>query len=83
MMQKAGLQQTIAQTTKMTPAQIQVIRMIELPSIELSQRINEELQENPALEEGRDEAAVNEYNDNYDEFDDNYMPDDGYEDGPE
>ena len=80
-MQKAGLQQTIAQTTKMTPAQIQVIRMIELPSIELSQRINEELQENPALEEGRDEAAVNEYNDNYDEFDDNYMPDDGYEDG--
>ena len=80
-MQKAGLQQTIAQTTKMTPAQIQVIRMIELPSIELSQRINEELQENPALEEGRDEAAANEYNDNYDEFDDNYMPDDGYEDG--
>ena len=54
-MQKAGLQQTLTQTTKLSPAQIQLIRMLELPSIELSQRINEELQENPALEEGRDE----------------------------
>ena len=80
-MQKAGLQQTITQTTKLTPAQIQVIRMLELPSVELNQRINEELQMNPALEEGRDDAATNEYGDTYDEFDDNYMPDDGYDDG--
>ena len=29
--------------------------MLELPSVELPQRINEELQENPALEEGSDE----------------------------
>ena len=29
--------------------------MLELPSIELPQRINEELQENPALEEGTEE----------------------------
>lgn len=28
--------------------------MLELPSVELQQRVNEELQENPALEEGRD-----------------------------
>ncbi|MBQ5379021.1 MAG: RNA polymerase factor sigma-54 [Paludibacteraceae bacterium] len=80
-MQSIGLQQNLAQTTKLTPTQIQVIRMLELPSIELSQRINEELQENPALEEGRDEAAVNEHGDTLDEFDDNYMPDDGYDDG--
>ena len=80
-MQKAGLKQTITQTTKLTPAQIQVIRMLELPSVELNQRINEELQMNPALEEGRDDAATNEYGDTYDEFDDNYMPDDGYDDG--
>ena len=80
-MQKAGLQQTITQTTKLTPAQIQVIRMLELPSVELNQRINEELQMNPALEEGRDDTATNEYGDTYDEFDDNYMPDDGYDDG--
>jgi len=55
-MQKIGLQQSLTQTTKLSPAQIQVIRMLELPSIELTQRINEELQENPALEEGRDEV---------------------------
>ncbi|MBO5619662.1 MAG: RNA polymerase factor sigma-54 [Paludibacteraceae bacterium] len=79
-MQAFGLNQTLAQTTKLSPTQIQVIKMLELPSIELSQRINEELQENPALEEGRDEEAVT---DNYnDEYTDNegYMPDDGYDD---
>ncbi|MCQ2346692.1 MAG: RNA polymerase factor sigma-54 [Paludibacteraceae bacterium] len=43
--------------TKLSPAQIQVIRLLELPSIELRQRINEELQENPALEEGIDPTA--------------------------
>ena len=72
-----GLQQTLTQTTKLSPTQIQVIRMLELPSIELGQRINEELQENPALEEGRDETAVQE-TESFDEFDENYMPDDGY-----
>lgn len=36
---------------KLSPAQIQVVKMLELPSCELGQRINEELQENPALEE--------------------------------
>ena len=80
-MQKVSLQQSLAQTTKLSPTQIQVIRMLELPSIELCQRINEELQENPALEEGHDEVAAQEAKDNYDEFDDNYMPEDGFEDG--
>lgn len=45
-------QQTLQQ--KLSPAQIQVVRLLELPSCELGQRINEELQENPALEEGVD-----------------------------
>ena len=40
--------------THLSPAQIQVIRMLELPTVELQQRVNEELQENPALEEGVD-----------------------------
>jgi RNA polymerase sigma-54 factor len=79
-MQKVGLQQTLTQTTKLSPTQIQVIRMLELPSIELCQRINEELQENPALEEGHDEAEIQAQADNYDEFDESYMPEDGYED---
>ena len=40
-MQKIGLNQTLTQTTKLSPTQIQVIRMLELPSNELSKRINE------------------------------------------
>lgn len=72
-MQKAGLQQTLSQTTKLSPTQIMTIRLLELPSIELHQRINEELQENPALEEGCDEIqqaeiAEDEYNE-YNDYD--------------
>lgn len=83
-MQTIGLNQNLVQTTKLSPTQIQVIRMLELPSIELGQRINEELVENPALEEGREEGVSelgNEGVNEFDEFDDNYMPDDGYDDG--
>ena len=76
-----GLQQNLSQTTKLSPTQIQVIRMIELPSIELNQRINEELQENPALEEGRDELVEQEAKESLDEFDENYMPEDGFDEG--
>ena len=80
-MQKIGLNQTLTQTTKLSPTQIQVIKMLELPSIELSQRINEELQENPALEEGRDEAEEKEnYTDEYID-EDGYMPEDEYDEG--
>lgn len=82
-MQSVGLQQNLSQTTKLTPTQIQTIKLLELPSVELSQRINEELQENPALEEGRDEGLVDEgiRGLEEDEFDENYQPDDGYDDG--
>ncbi len=45
---------------KLSPAQIQAIRMLEIPTYELQQRINEELQENPALEEGRDPEELQE-----------------------
>ena len=68
-MQSTSLTQQQKLQTKLSPTQIQVIRMLELPSIELGQRINEELQENPALEEGKEhedspietETADNEY----------------------
>ena len=81
-MQSFGLNQTLNQTTKLSPTQIQVIRMLELPSIELSQRINEELQDNPALEEGRDPMDDVRMDDStIDE--EGYMPDDGYTDGRE
>lgn len=82
-MQTIGLNQNLVQTMKLSPTQIQVIRMLELPSIELGQRINEELQENPALEEGREERLEDEKvrGIEEDEFDEEYMPDDGYDEG--
>jgi len=46
-------QQQVLQT-KLSPQQIQVVRLLEIPGVELQQRINEELQENPALDEGKD-----------------------------
>lgn len=53
-MQGISLSQQLKQQTKLSPEQIQVIRMLEVPAVELQQRINEELQTNPALEEGKD-----------------------------
>lgn len=50
-----SLQQQQKLQAKLSPAQIQVMRLLELPSCELQARINEELQDNPALEEGREE----------------------------
>lgn len=47
--------------TKLSPAQIQVMRMLELPACELQARINEELQENPALEEGLDKTQETDF----------------------
>ena len=44
--------------TKLSPQQIQIVRLLEIPSMELQRRINEELQENPALDEGKDPEAL-------------------------
>lgn len=87
-----SLQQQQKLQAKLSPAQIQVMRLLELPSCELQARINEELQDNPALEEGRDENA-DEYQDTEpqdeeyenplknDDFDyDDYVQDDDYAD---
>lgn len=58
--------------TKLSPAQIQVMRMLELPACELQARINEELQENPALEEGIDKTQDTDYVDQ-DATEDDYL----------
>lgn len=55
-MDRLGLEQRQQLSQKLSPAQIQAVRLLELPSCELNQCINEELQENPALEEGKDTA---------------------------
>ncbi|SUB77723.1 RNA polymerase factor sigma-54 [Porphyromonas macacae] len=52
-MLKQSLNQKLQQS--LTTAQIQQIKMLELPTIELETRIMKELQENPALDESFDE----------------------------
>lgn len=49
-MLKQGLE--LKQTQKLSPLQIQTIKLIELPIQELEQRIKKELEENPVLDDG-------------------------------
>lgn len=56
-MLKQQLQQKLQQ--KLSPQQIQVIKMLEIPTLELEERIRQELEENPALEEGHEVAEEN------------------------
>ena len=51
-MLKQGLQQKLQQ--KLSPLQIQTIKLLELPTMELEQRIKKELEENPVLDEDTD-----------------------------
>ncbi|NMC41831.1 MAG: RNA polymerase sigma-54 factor, partial [Bacteroidales bacterium] len=54
-MLKQRLQQKLLQ--KLSPQQIQMIKLLEVPAIQMEQRIKKELEENPALEEGEDDSA--------------------------
>jgi len=64
-MLKQNLQQKLLQ--KLSPQQIQMIKLLELPTLQLEQRIKKELEENPALDEGNDyedEYSADEVQDN-------------------
>ncbi len=50
---------TLRQTTKLTPLQIQEIRILEYTTVELEQRIEKEVEENPGLDVGSDEHEEN------------------------
>ncbi len=54
-MQKLGLTQSLNQ--KLSPQQIQFIKLLQIPTAELETRIEEELEVNPALEEGQEERV--------------------------
>lgn len=41
---------------KLSPQQIQLMKLLQVPTVELEQRIKQEIEENPALEEGMDEV---------------------------
>jgi RNA polymerase sigma-54 factor len=64
-----GLHQKMFQ--KLSPQQIQLMKLLQIPTANLEERIKEELEENPALEQGEDENAEYEAEDLKDEFDDN------------
>ncbi|MDR0661633.1 MAG: RNA polymerase factor sigma-54 [Prevotellaceae bacterium] len=51
-MLKQSLQQKMLQ--KLSPLQIQTIKLLELPTMQFEQRIKKELEENPTLEEGHE-----------------------------
>jgi RNA polymerase sigma-54 factor len=53
-MLRQSLQQKLLQ--KLSPQQIQLMKMLQLPTVALEQRIKEEMEINPALEEGEDNA---------------------------
>jgi RNA polymerase sigma-54 factor len=55
-MLKQGLQQKLLQ--KLSPLQIQTIKLLELPTLELEQRIKKELEENPVLDEVSDSEDI-------------------------
>ncbi|MBR5384896.1 MAG: RNA polymerase factor sigma-54 [Bacteroidales bacterium] len=50
-MSKQGLETRQVQTQKLSPLQIQTIKLIELPIQELEQRVKEELNDNPVLDD--------------------------------
>ncbi len=66
-MQNNSLQLSTKLQQKLSPQQIQVIKMLEYPSIELEERIREEMVENPALEIDTDLPDENSYDDMHDE----------------
>ncbi|WP_297333554.1 RNA polymerase factor sigma-54 [Flavobacterium sp.] len=70
-MLKQNLQLKLSQ--KLSPQQIQLMKLIQLPTQAFEQRLKEEMVENPALESGREEEyddADDFGNDDYDEYDD-------------
>jgi RNA polymerase sigma-54 factor len=49
--------QSQQQVQTLSPQQVLVVKLLELPTVELEDRVRSEVLENPALEEGRDEDA--------------------------
>ncbi len=64
-MQKLSLNQQLNQ--KLSPQQIQFIKLLQIPTAELDSRIEEELEINPALEEGAEEPEEYREEENYEE----------------
>ena len=76
-MLKQNLQFKLSQ--KLSPQQIQLMKLIQLPTQAFEQRLQEELVENPALEESskednyEDDYEVNSNEDDYDDYDNDHI----------
>jgi RNA polymerase sigma-54 factor len=75
-----SLQQKLLQ--KLSPQQIQLMKLLQIPTAHLEERIKEELEENPALEVGEEEKNDEEFelnndSETYDEPDEDYEVDEG------
>jgi RNA polymerase sigma-54 factor len=66
-MLKQSLQLKLQQ--KLSPQQIQLMKLLQVPTVALEQRIKEEMEINPALEEGKTEDSEFEDQDNAENFD--------------
>ncbi len=87
-----SIQQKLTQSQKLTPQQIQYQKLLQLNNLALEQRIKEELELNPLLEEDLDLKTVEDEGDSFDEdesFDEDneftvedYMNDEDYFDDP-
>lgn len=64
-MLKQGLQQKLTQ--KLSPLQIQLMKMVQLQTQEFEDRLKEEIEENPALDEGREDEEPKDEWDNQEE----------------
>ncbi len=56
---------------KLSPQQIQLMKLIQLPTQAFEQRLKQELEENPALESGKEEI-VDEFDDDFDNTNEDY-----------
>ena len=67
----------LKQQQKLSPQQIQLMKLLQVPTVELEQRIKDEIEENPALEEGaeivedefKNEELEEDLTDSRDDFD--------------
>ncbi len=73
-MLKQSLQQKLSQ--KLSPQQIKLMKLIQLSTIDLEQKVKEEIEANPAIEEGVEEADAPEFEDNVDREDQRIEADD-------
>src|SRR5215216_3500499 len=69
-----SLQQKLLQ--KLSPQQIQLMKLLQVPTANLEERIKEELEENPALEQGEDgHEDADEIKDEFESEDEEFDPD--------